>query len=500
VAGGGGGVGGDDATPLSDVTFVVLDLETTGGSPYECAITEVGALKLRGGACLGTFETLVNPGCHLPPDIVYLTGITEAMVAPAPLIDSVLPALAEFIGDAVIVGHNIRFDLAFLRANLVRLGYPPLTNAAVDTCALARRLVRDEVTDCRLATVARHVRTETAPNHRAFADAAATAELLHHFLEVLGPWGVTALDDLLAFPAATAHPQAAKLRLVSALPRRPGVYVVRDARDRVIDVGRTDGLRRTVRSFFAGVDRRRMTPILRQAQAIGHVECETGLEGLVVEQRLLAHHPKPRSSRNAVPRWFVHLRPTALGRATATARPGTADAGDDALNLGPFVERSYALHLAQVLRSAARQAGRGATADDVHDALRSAATSRSAAGADDGRMATAAARSLRASLRMQRRVDELVAAGRLEVELDGVVTTVDRGRLVLSATAAGTAAAAHVGDEVEPSGATARDEADLLVRWLATNAAKLRLRHAEHGFATALRSGAATAGSGKLVA
>src|SRR5688572_7310285 len=99
----------DSATPLVDVTFVVLDLETTGGSAQACAITEVGALKFKGGECLGTFQTLVNPGdgVRLPPEIVYLTGITEAMVAPAPKIESVLPAFTEFIGDAVIVGHNV---------------------------------------------------------------------------------------------------------------------------------------------------------------------------------------------------------------------------------------------------------------------------------------------------------------------------------------------------------------------------------------------------------
>src|SRR5882757_6981207 len=66
--------------PLSEVTFVVLDLETTGASPNDCEITEVGAVKLRGGECLGRFETLVNPGVAIPPFITVLTGITESMV------------------------------------------------------------------------------------------------------------------------------------------------------------------------------------------------------------------------------------------------------------------------------------------------------------------------------------------------------------------------------------------------------------------------------------
>src|SRR5258708_7244461 len=71
-------------TPLSDVTCVVVDLETTGGSPHTCAITEIGAVKVRGGAVLGEFQTLVNPMTDIPPFIAVLTGITDAMVANAP--------------------------------------------------------------------------------------------------------------------------------------------------------------------------------------------------------------------------------------------------------------------------------------------------------------------------------------------------------------------------------------------------------------------------------
>ncbi|CAB4676435.1 unannotated protein [freshwater metagenome] len=133
----------DLGTPLSQVTFCVIDLETTGGSAASCGITEIGAVKLRGGECIGTFQTLVNPGCAIPPEITVLTGITHSMVMPAPRIEAVLPSLLEFIGDAVIVGHNIRFDLSFVQAALERDQRPKLTNRAVDTVALARRLVRN---------------------------------------------------------------------------------------------------------------------------------------------------------------------------------------------------------------------------------------------------------------------------------------------------------------------------------------------------------------------
>src|SRR5436305_5518691 len=114
----------DLGSPLHGVTFCVVDLETTGGSSVDCAITEVGAVRLRGGECLGTFQTLVNPGCAIPPSITVLTGITEAMVVPAPRIETVLPSLVEFIGGSVLVGHNVRFDVSFLDAAMARGGNP----------------------------------------------------------------------------------------------------------------------------------------------------------------------------------------------------------------------------------------------------------------------------------------------------------------------------------------------------------------------------------------
>ena len=99
--------------PLSDVTFCVVDLETTGGNRTDDLITEVGAVKVRGGEVLGTFQTLVNPGRAIPPQITILTGLSDALVARAPRIETVLPALLEFMGDTesgqtVIVGHNDR--------------------------------------------------------------------------------------------------------------------------------------------------------------------------------------------------------------------------------------------------------------------------------------------------------------------------------------------------------------------------------------------------------
>ncbi|MGI8792910.1 MAG: exonuclease domain-containing protein [Acidimicrobiales bacterium] len=260
----------DGDTPLVDVSFVVVDLETTGLGAGVDSITEIGALKFVAGERVGTFQTLVDPGIDIPASITAITGIDDSTVTGAPPIAAVLPSFLEFIGNAVIVGHNVGFDLRFLHADLAALDYLPMANGYVDTLALARVLVRDEVTDCRLATLAAHFSTERVPNHRAFADAATTAELFHALLGRLASFGVFALDDLVAFKGVGGHPDAAKLRWVGRLPRVPGVFVLHSDAGRVLYVGAAADLRTEVRALFEVRRRSGVWAALHLAESLEH--------------------------------------------------------------------------------------------------------------------------------------------------------------------------------------------------------------------------------------
>ena len=161
----------EDAVPLSEVEFVIVDLETTGGSPADCRITEIGAVKLRGGERTGVFETLVNPGVPIPRQITHLTGIDDLVVAGAPPIEWVLPSFAEFARGCVFVAHNARFDFTFLNVALERLEYDALPPQPVCTARLARRVVWPDVPNVRLHTLAQYFRTAVRPSHRALPDA-----------------------------------------------------------------------------------------------------------------------------------------------------------------------------------------------------------------------------------------------------------------------------------------------------------------------------------------
>jgi DNA polymerase III subunit epsilon len=301
----------DLGTPLVDVEFVVLDLETTGGSPANDRITEVGAVKIRGGEILGTFQTLVNPGIPIPPLISVLTGITDPMVADQEPIEVVLPCLLEFLGRAVLVAHNASFDRRFLQANLERHGYQRLTNRVVCTARLARKLLpRDEVPNVRLATLAAYLGATVTPCHRAFTDARATVDVFHGLLEQAGSYGVLALEDLIEFPSARAGANFKKVHLADRLPRCPGVYLFRDATGRVLYVGKAKDLRTRVRSYFSGDGRVKIADLLRELASIDHQPCATELEASVREVRLIQHHRPRYNRRGRNPERYCYLKLT----------------------------------------------------------------------------------------------------------------------------------------------------------------------------------------------
>lgn len=329
-------------TPLREVTFVVLDLETTGGAPDGNGITEIGAVKVRGGELLGEFATLVNPGAPIPPFITVLTGITQMMVAPAPRIEEALPALLEFLAGAVFVAHNAPFDTGFLKAACQLHGYRWPSPRVVDTAALARRvLTNDEVPNHRLGTLAAYFRTATQPTHRAFDDARATVEVLHALIARLGGHKIYTLEDMVEFAKAISPQQRRKRHLADGLPDAPGVYIFRDAKGRPLYVGTSTSIATRVRSYFtASETRKRISEMLHIAERVESLVCAHSLEAEVRELRLIAAHKPPYNRRSKFP------ERTAWLKLTAEAYPRlslvSSVRGDSGVYLGPFSSRHSA--------------------------------------------------------------------------------------------------------------------------------------------------------------
>lgn len=288
---------------LAATTFVVLDLETTGGSPGTNAITEIGAQKVQGGKVIGEFQTLVNPGVPIPPFITVLTGITEAMLIPAPKIDEVFPQLLEFLGsenETVIVAHNAQFDVSFLKAAASGLGYLWPKFQVLDTVKIARHtLNREEVRNFKLSTLAEFFKTETTPNHRALDDVRATVSVLHGLIERLGSFGIFTLEELKDFSNRVTKAQAAKKHLAANAPAAPGVYIFRDNRGDPLYVGTSKNLRSRVRTYFtANETRKRIREMISITESLDYIVTPTALEAQVRELRLI-QGANPRYNRRS---------------------------------------------------------------------------------------------------------------------------------------------------------------------------------------------------------
>jgi DNA polymerase-3 subunit epsilon len=436
----------------------------------------------------------------------------------------------------------VAFDLRFLQAALAGSGRARIANRWVDTCALARRLVRDEVPNCQLATLAERLRLAHRPSHRALADALATGDLLHALLERAGSLGVLGLDDLLELPTVRAHPQVGKLRLTAGLPRKPGVYLFRGRGGRVLYVGKATNLRARVRSYFAGDERRKVSQLLRETEGIDHVPCAGVLEAEVLEVRLIHRHLPPFNRRSKLWSRYAYLKLTLdepFPRLSVVRAPRP---GDGCLYLGPLPSSAAARQVAEAIESAvpirrcaARvpKAPRPGPCAPAQLGVATCPCSGSVSAADyaelvdrvvrgltvepaalleplQARMAHLAraerfeeaadvrnrAAALAQALVRQRQLDGLRRAGRMEVEVGAGPGGTGRRRLVVAGgrlldgaeVDRPTLALGEAGD-VGPDAPVPRhlvDELSCVAGWLEAQAGHLRLVHCEEGWAQAL--------------
>jgi DNA polymerase-3 subunit alpha (Gram-positive type) len=200
-----------EALDLNETGFVVFDLETTGAKAPPCRITEIGAFRVQHGFVTESFHTLVNPQTPIPPFITSLTGISDAMVAGAPLFEDVAEHFLDFIGDSVLVAHNARFDMGFLNHEVGRI-YEDyrLANPSLCTVQLSRRLLPD-IVNHKLKTVASHFSIDLINHHRASDDAHATARIFVNLLEDLRVAGIQNLGGVRNYVAKTRYAGRSKV-------------------------------------------------------------------------------------------------------------------------------------------------------------------------------------------------------------------------------------------------------------------------------------------------
>jgi DNA polymerase-3 subunit epsilon len=310
---------------LEHATYVVVDLETTGLTPATSRICEIGAVRVHGFELCGEFQTLVNPRMPIGAAVSALTGLRDAQLRRAPSAEVAVRRFIAFAGDAVLVAHNARFDLAFLDRDTERLTGARLAGPVVDTVGLARRLLAGRTARAGLASLARFFGTAATPCHRALPDAQATAEILVMLLGLAQERGASTVADVVELAAPRVRKVYAKRSLAFGAPTSPGVYLFRDVHDRVLYVGRARDLRARLRSYFR-TDRQR--PAVEGALvALERIEWRvmgSELEAALEELRLISELRPPANARHVRPDRYVYLRrrgsalvctatPTALG-------------------------------------------------------------------------------------------------------------------------------------------------------------------------------------------
>lgn len=319
---------------LSETTFVVVDLETTGTRAAGDEITEIGAVRVRGGVVEAELSTFVAIDGTLPGHISQLTGILPADLVNAPALGEVMATFLEFSRGAVLVAHNARFDLGFLRAAARSTGHEWPDPQSLCTLALARRILHSgETRGHRLSTLAAHLGSSVEPNHRALQDARATVDVLHALISRVGDCGVSTLSELKAYDGRLAPAVRRRATLTESLTDGPGVYVFRDSEGVPLYVGSSVSVRRRARSYFSGGDTRsRMQTMVGLAEAVDSVPCSHLLEAWSVEEQLIDSLQPPFNRRSRAPRrgWWL-VPPRGRGSKGQVSRTPT-----EAMSLGPF--------------------------------------------------------------------------------------------------------------------------------------------------------------------
>lgn len=235
-------------TDLDSATFAFLDIETTGGSSSHDRITEIGIRFWRAGEVVGQWQTLLNPQTRISPFIERFTGISNEMVADAPLFEDIADELEAQLKDTIFVAHNARFDYGFIKAEFRRLGR--LFSAKVlCTVKLSRRLYPQYRRHNMDALIERHGLAQVQ-RHRAMGDVSAMLAFFTHALAEHGTAPVAeAIKALLQRPSIPSH---LPVDVLDELPRAPGVYRFYGENEVLLYVGKSTNIAQRVASHFSG--------------------------------------------------------------------------------------------------------------------------------------------------------------------------------------------------------------------------------------------------------
>ncbi len=340
--------------------FAVLDFETTGTSSKTNRVIEIGLVKIKNKKIVDTYSSLINPETEIPYYITNLTGIKTEDIVDAPTFNSTIQRLLDFIGDSILVAHNLSFDYSFLKNEFLLAGYDLPEYQTLCTLKLARKLY-PELKSKSLGNLVKHFRIRNEDAHRALSDATATAKILLKMIdESKRSHGIEELTDLIRLQQSPAA--AKKFRLMKKgladdygkLGDKPGVYIFKNRQDEILYIGKAKLLRKRVANHFAGTAPRKSKQIVRKSSKLDFIQTNTELTALILEAEMVKiHKPEFNSqlkkySQNYFIKFDIEKEypaPKVTSKFDFDGKDyfGPYNSGDTARNMVDIVNRTFSL-------------------------------------------------------------------------------------------------------------------------------------------------------------
>ncbi len=340
--------------PVEQTEFAVLDFETTGVSGKKNRVIEIGIVQVKNLEIVDSYRTFINPGLLIPYHITKITGITDADVHDAPFFEDVTSQVVDFIGESVLVAHNLPFDFSFLKNEFMRadIFLPPMQSLC--TLKLARKMY-PELKSKSLGNLVKHFGIRHKHVHRALGDAMVTAKLLSKMITQLKEdQNITTLNELLAYQSVA--PIKSNLRIIkkklavdfSKAPSSAGVYLFKDAKGKIVYIGKAKVIKKRVANYFSNTAARKAKQIVRKASGLEYVETNSELSALILESELIKVHKPPMNTllKKYPQQYFIKVTRTHEFPSLTTASKIDFDGND---YFGPYNNRETSKNLIDII-------------------------------------------------------------------------------------------------------------------------------------------------------
>ena len=328
---------------IKNKNIVVLDIETTGIKANTDKIIELYMLKVYNNEVVDEYYSKFNPKIEIPLFISNLTGIYQWHVNSSPTIDQEIKNIKNFIGDSVVIGHNLKFDLSFLNYDLINHGLKNITNENIDTLKLSRALLRNKVKNHKLSTLSRYFKTTNKNEHNSKADVLTTYEVFNYLGSDERIINKKTISHLNSFLNKVDDQLKVKFSYED-IPNTVGIYCFLQ-NNKIQYVGKSNNLRNRIGSHLSYARSFKSNKIITNSNNLNFIELDSELVALIAEHRIINFFKPTYNRSGKVPKniYWVKLKSNKL-RLEISKIESTKNT---LYKFGPFTSYSKAIYYKQ---------------------------------------------------------------------------------------------------------------------------------------------------------